>query len=186
MVQISNNTAAYKLHSISLQMFTWSFMAHADILRGGGQRDITLIMLHIIQQGDIPLITQGILFTHSNKKIIKNIFLPYIEKKKNAKTMSQTSVMWSAQTSANKLEKNKISMNEILLVTFQARLLHYQADVFHITAVCFHFYSVRNLVTNPSRIRKVLLILNLNGKECHKCYDSDSNISMSKKTFRDI
>lgn len=68
-------------------------MAHADILRGGGQRDITLIMLHIIQQGDIPLITQGILFTHSNKKIIKNIFLPYIEKKNNAKTMSQTSVM---------------------------------------------------------------------------------------------
>lgn len=51
-------------------------------------------------------------------------------------------------------------MNEILLVTFQARRLHYQADVFHITAVCFHFYSVRNLVTNPSRIREVLLILN--------------------------
>lgn len=148
-------------------MFTWSFMAHADILRGGGQRDITLIMLHIIQQGDIPLITQGNLFTHSNNKIIKNIFLPYKNWKKNAKTMSQTSVMWSALTSANKLEKNKISMNEILLVTFQARRLHYQADVFHITAVCFHFYSVRNLVTNPSRIREVLLILNLNGKEFH-------------------
>lgn len=27
-------------------------------------------MLHIIQQGDTPLITPGILFTHSNKKII--------------------------------------------------------------------------------------------------------------------
>lgn len=82
MVQISNNTVGYKLHSISLQMFTWSFMAHADILRGGGQRDITLIMLHIIQQGDIPRITQGILFTHSNKEVIKNIFYHIkIEKK---------------------------------------------------------------------------------------------------------
>lgn len=108
-------------------------------------------------------------FIHPFKqKSNKKHFLPYKNWKKiYAKTMSQTSVMWSAQTSANKLEKNKISMNEILLVTFQARRLHYQADVFHITAVCFHFYSVRNLVTNPSRIREVLLILNLNGKEFH-------------------
>lgn len=107
-------------------------------------------------------------FVHPFKqKNNKKHFFTIYWKKKNAKTMSQTSVMWSAQTSANKLEKNKISMNEILLVTFQARLLHYQADVFHITAVCFHFYSVRNLVTNPSRIREVLLILNLNGKEFH-------------------
>lgn len=50
-------------------MFAWSFMYHAGILRDGGQRDITLITLHIIQQGDTPLITPGILFTHSNKKI---------------------------------------------------------------------------------------------------------------------